>query len=177
MNSLPGAYSRTIRVVFSIIILAALVSVSILGSACGPADPQQVVQKFLTAIQENNWYGYLSSILPEHVRAVTSEEMSLRREAFSEHQEEFEDVKLEVKQDGNDKDVATVIIVEGTVSRKSPETGEMETRGLAEFPEEQRSIMTRKYKGRWYVDIVLASENMQPEEVEIEEIEVEEPPE
>lgn len=175
MSSLSGTYSRTVRVVLSIIISAALVSVSMLGFGCGPADPQQAVQKFLTAIEENNWYGYLSSILPEHVRAVTSEEMNLRKEAFSEHQEEFKDVKLEVKQDGDDKDVATVIIVGGTVSRMNPETEEMEKRGLAEFPEEQRTIMTGKYKGRWYVDIVLASEAMQPEEVDIEEIEVEEP--
>ena len=168
----PG---RAARAMMAVVLSAALVSVSILGSGCGPADPQQVVQKFLTAIEECNWYGYLASILPEEVRAVTSEEMNLRREAFSEHQEEFKDVKLEVKQDGNDKDVASVIIVGGTVSRMNPETGEMETRGLAEFPEEQRTIMAGKYKGRWYVDIVLATETIQPEEVEMEDIEVEEP--
>jgi len=166
----PG---RAARMMMAVVLSAALVSVAVLGSGCGPGDPQEVVQKFLTAIEENNWYGYLASILPEQVRAVTSEEMTLRREAFKEHQEEFEDVKLEVKQDGNDKDVATVTIVGGSVSRKNPETGEMETRGLAEFPEEQRTIMTRKYKGRWYVDIVLATETTQSEEMEIEEIEVE----
>ena len=175
MNCWSRVSSRTARAVVAGVMLAALVSVSLLGSGCGPADPQQVVQKFLTAIEECNWYGYLASILPEEVRAVTSEEMNLRREAFSEHQEEFKDVKLEVKQDGNDKDVASVIIVGGTVSRMNPETGEMETRGLAEFPEEQRTMMTMKYKGRWYVDIVLATERIQPEEVEMEDIEVEEP--
>ncbi|MBU4386252.1 MAG: hypothetical protein KKH73_04575 [Actinobacteria bacterium] len=163
-----------------VVLLAALVSVSILGSGCGPSDPQQVVRKFLTAIEENNWYGYLASILPEQVRAVTSEEMNLRREAFKEHQEEFEDVKLEVKPDKEDKDVATVIIVGGAVSRMNPQTGEMETRSMEEFPEEQRTMMTRKYKGRWYVDIALAAPPEQPEEVEkveTEEIEVEERPE
>ncbi len=168
----PGRAARAIMVVA---LSAALVSVSILGSGCGPADPQQAVQKFLAAIEANNWYGYLESILPERVRAVTSEELNLRKEAFSQHQEEFEDVKLEVKQEGKDKDVADVIMVGGTVSRKNPETGEMENMGLVEFPEEQRTMMTRKYKGRWYVDIMLASEDIQPEEVEIEEIEVEEP--
>lgn len=42
-----------------------------------------------------------------------------RAAAFKEHQEEFEDIKLEVKKDKKDKDKAEVVMVGGTAGAKA----------------------------------------------------------
>lgn len=150
------------------LLAATLLSTALLLAGCAPDSPEQVVEKFLESIQDNDWYGYLDSVLPERVReldsggpqtcpecgSVLDSEWTRSREAFNEHREIFNDIQLEVEYLNPEE--AVVTMVGGNVERWNEEMGQMESRDILSFPEEQRKINTVKYKGRWYVDIILS---------------------
>lgn len=138
--------------------LALVVVLSLLATGCGASTPEQAVRDFLESIQENDWYGYLSSILPERVREMTGEDERLRRESFDESKQEFSEIKLKVEPDEEDKNRADVIMESGKVSYEDPETGKKTTESIESVPVEYRTIKTQKFKGSWYVDVQLASQ-------------------
>lgn len=123
---------------------------------CGPQTPEEVVRKFYKAMGEGDYDTYVSCILPDKVRGMTAEESSELKDLVEQKLIEFENLKLKVTYDKKNKNKATVEVVQGVVKYKNPQTGKSEKMSVADIIKSEGSfakISTRKYKGRWYVDI------------------------
>lgn len=154
---------KTARIAVSMAIVVC-VAVPVLAAGCAPNSPEDAVQRFLNSIQKRDWNGYLSSVLPDNVRAMSELEMSSQREQFGKNTEEFQGLKLEVKKNKKNPDTANVVITGGSVVRKDPMTGKKEKTKFTDFPEEVRTLPAKKYKGYWYVDVPLVQETSETPE-------------
>lgn len=164
------------------LVLVVALALPMLLAGCGAQTPQQAVRDFYDARANGDWNAYLGTILPDRVRRMTPEDVSMQKESFEGGDFKYTDMKLEVVEKGNDK--AEVQLVGGKITSKNPMTNQEETWTIEEIKEmynETPSLDTVKYKGRWYVDIPMSAEDqekaqaeMMEQQEQMEETEVEE---
>jgi hypothetical protein len=155
--------TRTFRITTAAVICAAI-SLTLMTVGCGPSTPEAAVQNLTKAINNGDWEGFLSSILPEKVRVMSDTEMQSQKKLFKENREEFAGLQMKVVFDKNDKNKAKVVLTAGKNTRVNPTTGQNETVNIKDYPEEGRTLNAVKFKGRWYVDITLSTEGQQPQQ-------------
>lgn len=118
--------------------------------------PEQVVQKFTESIENKNMDSYLSCILPDQVGGITQEQKDAMKQELEAEGQSFESLTMKAEINPDDKDQAKVILTGGkiTIEASGSAPGQAQTIAVTELPEEQRTIYCRKYKGRWYLDML-----------------------
>ncbi|MCG2794576.1 MAG: hypothetical protein L6427_01670 [Actinomycetia bacterium] len=162
MGRNPAPRKRAIRAVSTIALLVFL-AVPLVASGCGSQTPEGVVRDFYKAIEDGDWNAYLSSVLAENVRRMTEEDVQYEKERLLEGDFTYEGLKFETVYDEKKENEAEVELIEGKITGTNPTSGERETTTVAEIKKQYDitpSFKTRKYKGRWYVDVPLASVDM-----------------
>lgn len=127
---------------------------------CGPQTPEQAVRNFYNAIESHNWNAYLGSVLPDNVRRMTEVDVQKQKKEFKSSEYKYTGLVLKTEYNKKDKDKADVKLEAGVVSGKNPATGKTERTTIAKIKKDYGvtpSIATEKYKGRWYVNVPLAS--------------------
>ncbi|MDD5447594.1 MAG: DUF4878 domain-containing protein [Actinomycetota bacterium] len=136
--------------VFSMVLIVAALC------GCGPQTPEEVVKNFYKAMNDGDYNAYVNCLLPDEARRMSVEESRELKNLVEQKPVEFENLKLKVTYDKKNKNKATVEVVQGAVKYKNPQTGKSEKMSVADIIKREGSfaeIPTRKYKGRWYVDI------------------------
>lgn len=138
------------------------------ASGCGGAStPQRAVEDFYRAIQEGDWNAYLNTILPDNVRRMTQSDLQETKEQFNSSDYQYKGLKLKTIADEKDADRAKVELVSGTIVGTNPGTGERESTTIAEIKKAYGitpTIDVRRFRGRWYVDIPMASADKQTQQ-------------
>jgi hypothetical protein len=156
-----SAGART-RLYVTIAILIAVV-IPVLACGCGPSTPQAAVENYYDAVSNRDWNAYLNAILPENVRRMTSADAQSAKGSFKDNSIKYTDLKFKTIPNAQDKNRAEVQMISGTVAFKNPNTGENKKMTVAEI---KRTYNVNaidkvvKYKGRWYVDVPMASADL-----------------
>lgn len=126
----------------------------------GASSPEKAVAEFYLSLEEGNWDGYLSSILPDNVRSMTQEDVIREKESFESSDFTYEDLEFKTVRNPENEDKAEVELTAGKIAGTNPMTGEEETTTIKEIKEEYDitpKLETARYKGSWYVDVPLAA--------------------
>ena len=149
------------------LVLAVAMAVSIAAAGCGAATPQDAVSNFYKAIEARNWNAYLGSILPDNVRRMTSDDALEAKKQFKAADFKYTGLKFKTIYNKKDKDKADVELTAGTITGTNPATKKKESTTIAEIKKSYNvtpAIQVRKYKGKWYVDVPMASADKQPQQ-------------
>jgi len=141
-------------------VLTAAVLLPLLLAGCGPQTPDAAVQNFYKVIQNHDWNGYLSSILPSNVRRATDADLVSQKKTFMGNDYKYTALKLKTVPDKKDPSKASVQLTSGVVTGKNPQTGQTESTTIAQIKKQYGvtpTLQALKYKGRWYVDVPLAT--------------------
>ncbi len=155
----PGLKRRTIKAVWVVILALSIASLT-MAAGCGPQTPEKAVRDFYKSIEKHDWNAYLNSVLPARVRRMTESDIMEQKKEFLDSDYKYTGLKLKADYKGKDKNRADVELQAGLISGKNPSTGKTERTTIAKIKKEYDvtpTIATRKYKGRWYVDIPLAT--------------------
>lgn len=161
-----GVLSRRGRLAL-VLVLAAAMAVSIAAAGCGASTPQDAVSNFYKAIEARNWNAYLGSILPDNVRRMTESDTLEAKKQFKEADFKYTGLKFKTSYDKKDKDKADVELTAGTITGTNPATKKKESTTIAEIKKSYDvtpTIQVQRYKGKWYVDVPMASADKQPQQ-------------
>jgi hypothetical protein len=142
------------------VVVALALAVPLLVAGCGPQTPDQAVRNFYKAIQNHDWNAYLSTVLPDRVRRMTEADVRTQKKQFLATDFTYKGLVLKPVYDKTDKNKAEVALEAGVVTGKNASTGKVERTTIAEIKKtygQTPSIATQKDKGRWYVDVPLAT--------------------
>jgi len=125
------------------------------------------VRNFYTSIQNRDWNGYLSSILPSNVRRATDADLVDQKKKFMANDYKYLGLKLKTTPDAKDPNKSAVELTSGVVKGKNPQTGQVESTTIAQIKKQYGvtpTLSTAKYKGRWYVDVPIAAADQPPQQ-------------
>lgn len=148
------------RAALTVAVLAIALTLPLLLAGCGPQTPEAAVQSFYSAQQNRDFNGLLSSVLPANVRRMTDADRAGVKKQVAQSQIKAQGLKFKTVPDKKGPDKATVDIVAGVLSVKDPATGQTQKITITDYKKQTGnypSYPTEKYKGRWYVDIPLAT--------------------
>jgi hypothetical protein len=151
-----GRFSKVVFIIAVATALAATLAVS----GCGAPNPQTAVQNFYKAIENHDWNAYLSAVAPENVKRMTAQDRSSQKKKFESTGFKYEGVKYKAIIDKKNPDKASVELTDGVIKGKNQQTGQQEATTIAQIKKDYGitpALDTIKYKGRWYVDVPLAS--------------------
>ena len=171
--------ARPLAAVVVAVMLAALLP--LFASGCGAATPADAVRNFLKAVDTDNWNLFLSSVLPDQVRKMTSDDIVYWRDTAL--KQAGQTVKYNPGQLGMKtqlkKNTATVLIVSGRIVLVKAKDGadvvlnigkqtysyvDAKTKKVVTqpFSDREKEIVkglteypTQKYKTQWYVNFPL----------------------
>ncbi len=150
--------ARRAAILFAV--LAAALVLPLLLTGCGPQTPEAAVRSFYTAIQNRDWDGYLSAILPSNVRRATDADLASQKKKFMANDYKYLGLKLKTTPDKKDPNKAAVELTSGVVRGKNPQTGQVESTTIAQIKKQYGvtpTLSTEKYKGCWYIDVPIAA--------------------
>ena len=143
-----------------VVMLMVVVAVPVLLAGCGPQTPAAAVTDFYNSIQKSDWNAYLSTVLPESVRRMTDTDLADQKKKFLAGGYKYVGLRLKTIPDKKDPNKAAVEITSGVVKGKNPTTGQEESTTIASIKKQYGitpTLNTEKYKGRWYVNVPLAT--------------------
>jgi len=154
---------RTTGIAIAVVLTLAL-ALSLLAAGCGAQTPESAVRNFFAAIENHNWNGYLSAILPNNVRRMTDTDTREQKKGFLGNSFKYGGLKLNAKYDKKNKNKADVELTSGSFKVKNSQTGKEETTNVSKIKKQMGrapALKTVKFKGCWYVDIPLAAKDTQ----------------
>jgi hypothetical protein len=163
MQRITGARVRLSVVL--VLLCAFLVPVFAVG--CGASTPEQAVSNYYKAISNNDWNAYLYSVLPDNVRRMTSSDIQSAKKSLKDSEIDYTGQKFKTIPDTTDKNKAQVEMTAGKVTFRNPSTGKKSSMTVEEIKRNYNVNATDKvvkYKGTWYVDVPMASADMQQQQ-------------
>jgi len=135
-------------------------------STTGGSNPQTAVTNFLKGISEGNWDLYSGSILPENLKALKASDLAALKKQFTTCTNKTSFGGLTMKTDVNPKDKtqATVTMTGGTITTTGGTTSAPSVQKVPYMPIADRTIYTRQYKGKWYIDMGAMSQLQQQQQ-------------
>ena len=148
--------------------LVVALAVPVLLVGCGPQTPAAAVSAFYSAQQSKDWNAFLGSVLPEDVRRMTDTDLADVKKAVLANETKDMGLRFKTIPDKSNPNKATVEIVSGVLVVKDPSTGQTQRITIADYKKQVGKYPTYdavKYKGKWYVDVPLASAD-RPQQVQ-----------
>jgi hypothetical protein len=162
-------YAALVMVIVAAIALAVIAGcggTSTTSSTTGGSNPQTAVTNFLKGISEMNWDLYSGSILPENLKALKASDLAALKKQFTTGTTKTSFSGLTMKTDVNPKDKtqATVTMTGGTITSSAGATSAPTVQNVVDMPMASRTIYTRQYKGKWYIDMAAMSQLQQQQQ-------------
>lgn len=157
-------------------LLVIVIAAPLFASGCGASTPEKAVRDFMTAFNNQDFYAWLSTILPDNVRKMTEADARFwKQNAFGTVVFQVKTMTMDTKLSG--ASAATVTVTSGAIviknamgngqdvvldvgkqqyTARDPNTGKITT---TPFSDREKQIVaqlgtyrTNKYKGGWYVN-------------------------
>jgi hypothetical protein len=151
----------------AVLVLLIALLVPVIAVGCGASTPEEAVRNYYKAISDNDWNAYLYSVLPDNVRRMTSSDIQSAKKSLKDSEIDYSGQKFKTIPDKKDKNTAEVEMTAGKVSFRNPNTGEKSSMTVDEIKRTYNVNATDKvvkYKGTWYVDVPMASADMQQQQ-------------
>jgi hypothetical protein len=164
--SIRGIHKNRATLAIAAVLVVAL-AVPLLASGCGAATPQDATSSFINAINSRDYNAYLNSVLPENVMRMTEADKSETKKQFEASDTKYNNIKFKTIPDKSDKNMATVELTSGTITGTNPQTKKKESTTIEDINKTYKqtlSLKVRKYKGKWYVDVPVASADQQTQQ-------------
>jgi len=135
------------------------------STGAGASNPQAAVSNFLKGISTVDWTLYSGSILPENLKALSATDLeSLKKQFTSGTKTSFSGLTMKTDINPKDKTQATVTMTGGTITSAGANGSAPQVQKVPDLPLTDRTIYTRQYKGKWYIDMGAMSQVQQQQQ-------------